>query len=119
MTTLAVLTLIAATIAVLFLSVSHAQFHFHISTEVSSLVSRAHECVGPAHLITRWHQLPHPRQRYLRYASSYGRPAIRVVRVTHGRLFRTKLDEDWLAIQTVEYFCATKPLFVWRATIHP
>jgi hypothetical protein len=119
MTTVIVLTVIGATIILLFLRISRQQFNWRIAAEQCSLASSTHQWVGPEHLNAHWCHLPEPVQRYFRYAISARAPAIRMAHLTHGGLFRTKPDQEWQAIKGEEYFAVAKPEFIWRATTQP
>lgn len=119
MTTIVVLTVIAATTILLLFRVAREHSNSRISAEIASLLSSVNESVGPKDLAARWSQLPEPVQRYLRYAIPAGTPAVRVARLTHGGLFRTKPDQKWRQIKGEEYFSVASPGFIWTASIHP
>lgn len=68
-------------------------------------------------LAASWDKLPEPVRRYLRYAISTEAPTIRTARLKHDGFFRTKPNQNWLAIKGEEYFTIAKPGFVWDASV--
>jgi hypothetical protein len=95
------------------------RFRSRVSAEVTMLFSERAASVGSKELAASWDKLPEPVRRYLHYAISTEAPAIRTARLKHDGFFRTKPNQNWLAIKGEEYFTIAKPGFVWNASVRP
>jgi Family of unknown function (DUF6544) len=94
-------------------------FRSRVRAEVRALFAETLAAVGSEQLTARWHVLPEPLGRYLRYAIPKDAPAIRTARLKHGGFFRTKPGQRWMPIEGEQYFTAAEPGFVWNACIRP
>lgn len=95
------------------------RFRTLVKADVRSLFLDSTSSVGPDQLRARWHALPEPIRRYLRFAVRDGAPAIRAARLRHDGFFRTAPDQRWLPIEGEQYFTTAKPGFVWNASVRP
>ncbi len=57
--------------------------------------------------------LPHPVQRYLRYAGVIGKEKINTVRLKQTGVMRQAPQDPWKSIEAVEYYAVNAPAYVW------
>jgi len=62
-------------------------------------------------------KLPAPVSRYFRMALKEGQPLVRYARICHKGEFLTGKESTWSPFQSMQYFSANPPAFVWDATI--
>jgi len=109
---------VAAGASAVAVSLRRRQFRALAMSETTTVFSDAQVNVGPDQLNARWHALPEPIQRHLRYAIGTNAPALRVARLRHDGTFRTAPDQRWMPIEGEQYFSVSRPGFVWFATLH-
>lgn len=94
-------------------------FRKRLTRDITTVLSTTMSTVGPKQLAARLGSLPEPARRYLGFAIREGAPPTRTVRMEHGGTFRTKPDQDWMAISGLQYFTAATPGFVWSGRVRP
>ena len=62
-------------------------------------------------------KLPAPVARYFRTVLKEGQPLVRYARICHKGDFLTGKESTWSPFQSMQYFSANPPGFVWDATI--
>jgi hypothetical protein len=95
----------------------HRQFRCATEADVHALFSASETRIGHAALDARWHTLPAPIQRHLTYAITAAAPSIRTARLRHAGTFRTGPRQPWSPIVGEQYFSASRPGFVWFASM--
>lgn len=111
-----IITLLIIGFLVLVLIIGKVNLSARFSKQVKQLFAESKNISNCTFNYQQLDGLPEPVIRYFKHVLKDGQPYISYARITHGGLFKTGLDKDWISIRGEQYATTEKPGFIWKGT---